>query len=47
MQCDLYSAAAAMILCMQDGGYVWWVDAAFGNFWGFMMGWISWSGGDT
>jgi len=29
----------------KDGGYVWWVDAAFGSFWGFMMGWISWAGG--
>lgn len=29
----------------KDGGYVWWVDAAFGRFWGFMMGWVSWASG--
>lgn len=30
---------------MQDGGYVLWVDAAFGRFWGFLMGWVSWASG--
>ena len=29
----------------KDGGYVWWVDAAFGRFLGFMAGWMSWSAG--
>ena len=29
----------------KDGGYVLWVNAAFGGFGGFMMGWISWASG--
>lgn len=31
--------------CELVRGYVWWVDAAFGNFWAFQMGWISWASG--
>lgn len=26
----------------EDGGYVVWVDKAFGRFWGFQEGWLSW-----
>src|SRR3990167_6186258 len=26
----------------EDGGYVVWVDRAFGRFWGFQEGWLSW-----
>jgi amino acid transporter len=26
----------------EDGGYVVWVERAFGRFWGFQEGWISW-----
>ncbi len=26
----------------EDGGYVIWVERAFGRFWGFMEGWLSW-----
>lgn len=26
----------------EDGGYVVWVERAFGKFWGFQEGWISW-----
>lgn len=26
----------------QDGGYVIWVERAFGRFWGFQEGWLSW-----
>jgi len=26
----------------QNGGYILWVSRAFGNFWGFMEGWLSW-----
>jgi amino acid transporter len=26
----------------EDGGYVVWVDRAFGKFWGFQEGWLSW-----
>lgn len=26
----------------QDGGYVVWVEKAFGRFWGFQEGWLSW-----
>ena len=26
----------------EDGGYVVWVERAFGRFWGFMEGWLSW-----
>ena len=26
----------------QDGGYVLWVERAFGRFWGFQEGWLSW-----
>mmetsp|Transcript_27085 Transcript_27085/g.55143 ORF Transcript_27085/g.55143 Transcript_27085/m.55143 type:complete len:456 (+) Transcript_27085:120-1487(+) len=29
----------------KDGGYVIWVDMAFGRFAGFMMGWMSWASG--
>lgn len=29
----------------KDGGYVLWVDAAFGRFPGFLMGWVSWANG--
>ncbi len=31
--------AAAM---PEDGGYVVWVEKAFGRFWGFLEGWLSW-----
>jgi len=26
----------------EDGGYVVWVERAFGRFWGFLEGWLSW-----
>ena len=26
----------------EDGGYVIWVERAFGRFWGFQEGWLSW-----
>ena len=26
----------------EDGGYVIWVQRAFGRFWGFQEGWLSW-----
>jgi amino acid transporter len=26
----------------EDGGYVIWVEKAFGRFWGFLEGWLSW-----
>src|SRR4249920_1274253 len=26
----------------EDGGYVVWVERAFGRFWGFQEGWLSW-----
>src|SRR3990170_8580232 len=26
----------------EDGGYVVWVEKAFGRFWGFLEGWLSW-----
>src|SRR5918996_4270661 len=26
----------------EDGGYVVWVEKAFGRFWGFQEGWLSW-----
>ena len=26
----------------EDGGYVVWVEEAFGRFWGFLEGWLSW-----
>ncbi|HLN86194.1 MAG TPA: APC family permease, partial [Candidatus Limnocylindrales bacterium] len=26
----------------EDGGYVAWVETAFGRFWGFQEGWVSW-----
>lgn len=26
----------------EDGGYVIWVERAFGRFWGFLEGWLSW-----
>jgi amino acid transporter len=26
----------------EDGGYVVWVEKAFGRFWGFLEGWVSW-----
>jgi amino acid transporter len=26
----------------EDGGYVLWVERAFGRFWGFLEGWLSW-----
>src|SRR5512132_1649999 len=26
----------------EDGGYVIWVEKAFGRFWGFQEGWLSW-----
>lgn len=26
----------------EDGGYVVWVERAFGRFWGFVEGWLSW-----
>jgi hypothetical protein len=38
-------ALAGRLTRVNLSGYVWWVDAAFGNFWAFMMGWISWASG--
>lgn len=29
----------------QNGGYIIWVSRSFGNFWGFLEGWWSWSSG--
>ncbi len=31
----------------ENSGYVAWVTAAFGPFWGFLEGWLSWVSGVT